>query len=48
MIDMLIKEVKLEGNLSNDEKIKLLEIADKCPIHKTLLNEIVIKTRLVQ
>ncbi|MGY8815595.1 MAG: bifunctional alpha/beta hydrolase/OsmC family protein [Gammaproteobacteria bacterium] len=47
-IDVIQREIVLDGNLNIEEKNKLLEIADKCPVHKTLLNEIVIKTKLVE
>jgi len=43
-VDKIEKTVKLEGELSEQERQRLLEIADKCPVHKTLHNEIVIKT----
>jgi uncharacterized OsmC-like protein/esterase/lipase len=48
MIDVLEKEVLLEGSLTDAHKNRLLEIADMCPVHKTLMNEIVIKSRLVE
>lgn len=35
-IDTFTREIKLTGNLSEEQKIKLLQIADKCPVHKTL------------
>jgi len=44
MVDVIEKQIRLEGDLSDQERLKLLEIADKCPVHKTLSNEIVIKT----
>ncbi len=46
-VDRIEKEIKLEGALSVEEKQRLLEIADKCPVHKTLHNEILIESRLV-
>jgi putative redox protein len=48
MIDVLQKNVVLQGTLTEAEKSRLLEIADKCPVHKTLLNEIVIRTKLIE
>lgn len=38
------KKVKLLGNLDDKQRARLMEIADKCPVNKTLLNEIKIKT----
>ena len=45
-VDRIDKTITLEGDLSVEQKQRLLEIADKCPVHKTLLNEILIKTML--
>jgi uncharacterized OsmC-like protein/pimeloyl-ACP methyl ester carboxylesterase len=35
-IDSFIRDVHLEGNLTDAERQRLLEIADKCPVHRTL------------
>jgi uncharacterized OsmC-like protein len=32
--------------LSEEQQVRLLEIADKCPVHRTLTSEIHIQTRL--
>ena len=45
-VDRIDKTITFEGDLSDEQKMRLLEIADKCPVHKTLLNEILIKTML--
>ena len=47
-IDTFIREIKLKGNLSEEHKKKLLEIADKCPVHKTLKTNTQVKTRLIE
>ena len=44
-IDRIDREIKLEGELSDEQRAKLFEIADKCPVHRTLHGEISIKTR---
>jgi uncharacterized OsmC-like protein/alpha/beta superfamily hydrolase len=44
-IDRIEREVTLAGDLSPEQRAKLLEIADKCPVHRTLHSEIDIKTR---
>ena len=44
MIDRIDRNVTLEGALSGDERKRLLEIADKCPVHRTLKSEIEIRT----
>lgn len=36
------RSVAFEGNLSDDQRTRLQEIAHKCPVHKTLASEIVI------
>lgn len=48
LVDKIDREIKLVGRLDNDQRKRLLEIADKCPVHKTLVNEIVIETKLTQ
>lgn len=42
------RDVYLEGELSEEERNRLLEIAEKCPVHKTLSNPIEIETKLVK
>ena len=36
----------LEGPLDDEQRKRLLEIADRCPVHRTLSSEITIPTRL--
>ncbi|MEN3973775.1 bifunctional alpha/beta hydrolase/OsmC family protein [Emcibacter sp. SYSU 3D8] len=43
-IDVLRRTIRLEGDLSDEEREKLIAIADKCPVHRTLTNEIRIET----
>jgi len=45
-IDRIEREVELAGNLDESQRAKLLEIANKCPVHRTLHSEIWIPTRL--
>ncbi|KAB7615700.1 bifunctional alpha/beta hydrolase/OsmC family protein [Amylibacter sp. SFDW26] len=45
-IDQFTREVRLKGNLTEEQKQKLLEIADKCPVHRTLEGEINVTTTL--
>lgn len=44
-IHVIEKEVKLTGNLDATQRARLIEISDRCPVNKTLLNEIKIKTK---
>ena len=46
-VETFSREIQLLGNLSAEEKERLLEIANKCPIHKALAGQIQIKTQLV-
>ncbi len=48
MVDMFNRTIKFEGNLSDSDKKKLLKIADKCPVHRTLSGQVQIKTQLEQ
>ncbi|MGB8045140.1 MAG: OsmC family protein, partial [Pseudolabrys sp.] len=44
LIDRVDRNITLEGALSADERKRLLEIADKCPVHRTLESDIEIRT----
>lgn len=43
-VDRIDRKIILEGDLSEEQKSRLLEIADKCPVHKSLKSEISIRT----
>lgn len=45
MLDRIDIEVDLSGPLSAEQRAKLLEIAAKCPVHRTLTSEINIRLR---
>jgi putative redox protein len=45
-IDLIERVIRLEGALDAAQRAKLLEIANKCPVHRTLTSEITIPTRL--
>jgi putative redox protein len=44
-IDRIDREVTLEGDLTPQQRARLMEIADKCPVHRTLHSEINVRTR---
>jgi len=46
-LDRIDTEIALEGTLSDEQRQRIREIADKCPVHRTLTSEINIWTRLV-
>ena len=48
MLDRIERVVRLDGPLDAEQKARLMEIADKCPVHRTLTSEIRIETRMAQ
>ena len=46
-IDTFSRQIKFEGKLTEEQIKKLLEIADKCPVHRTFTSKIQIKTELI-
>jgi uncharacterized OsmC-like protein len=44
-IDQIDVEIKLLGELSAEQRRRLLAIADKCPVHRTLTSQVQIRTR---
>jgi len=45
-VDVFNRLITLEGNLSPEQETRMLQIADRCPVHKTLENEIKITTKI--
>ena len=45
VVDILEREITLAGNLTDAERQRVLEIADRCPVHRTLTGHIEINTR---
>ena len=45
-LDEIKLELILAGGLTNEQRERLLEIAERCPVHRTLTSEIVIRSRL--
>lgn len=46
-IDHFYKRIRLEGDLDSSQRKRLLEIAAKCPVHRTLEGEIQIESELI-
>jgi len=44
MLDRIECVITLEGDLTAEQRARLMEIADKCPVHRTLMSEINIRT----
>lgn len=45
-LDHISRDLHFSGDLTDEQRAKLLEIADKCPVHRTLHSEIVEESRL--
>lgn len=44
-VSRFTRSLEIEGDLDDEMKEKLLEIADKCPVHRTLHEDIIIETK---
>lgn len=44
-LEVLRREIALHGDLDDDQRARLLEIADRCPVHRTLESDLRIETR---
>ncbi|MGQ3891679.1 OsmC family protein [Legionella sp. CNM-4043-24] len=47
-IDHIERLIELEGTLTQEQRTQLLEIANRCPVHRTLTSKIIITTKLVE
>ncbi|MET4220691.1 uncharacterized OsmC-like protein/fermentation-respiration switch protein FrsA (DUF1100 family) [Bradyrhizobium sp. LB14.3] len=47
MLDQIERDIAMDGTLDPEQRKKLMEIADKCPVHRTLTSEIRIVTKAV-
>ncbi len=46
-VDRIEREIRFEGDLDAEQRERLSEIADKCPVHRTLRSETVIHTKIL-
>lgn len=46
-IDRIERDIQFAGPLTTEQRSRLLDIANKCPVHRTLTSEINIQTRLL-
>ena len=46
-LDRIDREIELSGDLDDAQRQKLLEIAERCPVHRTLQSEINIRTSII-
>ena len=47
MLDRIESDLEFSGRLTQEQRSKLLEIAEKCPVHRTLVSEIDIRSRVL-
>ena len=46
-IDRIERDITLDGTLTEEQRTRLVQIAERCPVHRTLTSEINIRTRLM-
>ena len=47
-IDVIDRDITLHGNLDDEQRARLMAIADKCPVHRTLTHNLSIETREIK
>lgn len=47
MIDLIQSDIRIIGDLTDKERQKIYDIAERCPVHRTITNEILIKSALI-
>ncbi|MGM0449642.1 MAG: alpha/beta fold hydrolase [Pseudomonadota bacterium] len=47
-VDELVRHITIEGDLTEDQRQRMLQIASRCPVHQTLKNEIRMHDELVE
>ncbi|MCB1152185.1 alpha/beta fold hydrolase [bacterium] len=47
LVDRIEREIELQGPLDDEQRKRLLEIANKCPVHRTLHAEVFVESKLV-
>ena len=45
-LDKITRIIRIKGNLNDEQRNKLLEIAEKCPVHRTLTHENIIEDKI--
>lgn len=48
MVDRIEREIRITGDLDPATRAKVLEIAEKCPVHRTLQSEVRVETRVAE
>jgi uncharacterized OsmC-like protein len=47
-VERIVQEIVLQGNLDEDQRTRLIEIAGKCPVHRTMTGDLEILEREVE
>jgi len=43
-LDHIVREMQFEGELTDEQRARLLDIAERCPVHRTLHSEVLVST----
>ena len=43
-MDQIVREMQFEGELTDEQRARLLDIAERCPVHRTLHSEVLVST----
>ncbi len=43
-LDQIVREMQFEGELTDEQRARLLDIAERCPVHRTLHSEVLVST----
>ncbi|UCD42000.1 MAG: OsmC family protein [Chloroflexota bacterium] len=46
-VDIITRQIGFKGNLTSEQIDRLADIASKCPVHRTLTSETVIRTEIM-
>ena len=47
-IDRIQTQISIDGDLSEEERKKIFDIAERCPVHRTITSEIIIEAELAE
>ena len=43
-LDRIDREIEIQGDLTDEQRARMMEIADRCPVHRTLEAGVVVET----
>lgn len=46
-VDVIERDIELIGDLSDDERARLMKVADKCPVHQIMHSDVHVRTKMV-